>query len=664
MQTKPVPALLTALLFMLSLPLQSQNLYQKSYDLLESERFHNITASPLGGYILATITWDVPNTQQVGAIKVDAQGNILRKTGFARNHTETIASAYETADTCTVLGGTVNNLGTGDDFYLLKADTAGQLLWQYSYGSSAFERMRVMIPTLDGGALLVGERNVSDLAVVKVDGSGNLQWGYRYPLNYNQPLANRAVQLVDSSYIVGGGGGHMLRLSKTGAILWQWRYDIPSNLTFELGNFWEIKPNRIRCVGGSGSRAFFMSIDSLGNIISARIAPAQSSVFFAGTEFPSGDFLLSGRMDGDHYLARFDSSSNLTWDKWYGNGQLWHFYQLLAMPAEGALLAGFTVVTGSDGLLMRVDAQGSAGGCNSAELVRSFGPASPTRTALSAVPVADFTRTSSAFVPFAIPDSIIILCAATVNHPPVLQPTTSIFNVFEHCERDFCFLASDPDLPNDQLTPIAILAGPAHGIFQFTMGNCYNYTPDQGYVGLDSVLLAVCDTAGLCDTLNLVLQVIPQSIHLGADTTLIAGDSLLLDPGGGYTSYLWQNGDTIRTHLVTTTGLYWVEVELGACTVRDTIMVNVITSPEPPEPPVEFTVYPNPTTGKFRIDLAGTSGFEVEVCDMLGHAIYTGKTPDQRFAFDISSLPAGTYFLRLQTQDRRYTRKIIHHGKP
>ncbi|MCD4697581.1 MAG: gliding motility-associated C-terminal domain-containing protein [Bacteroidales bacterium] len=64
-------------------------------------------------------------------------------------------------------------------------------------------------------------------------------------------------------------------------------------------------------------------------------------------------------------------------------------------------------------------------------------------------------------------------------------------------------------------------------------------------------------------------------IELGNDTTICIGDSLIFDPGGGYSSYVWQDGTQSQTYIATQTGTYWVEVSMGACSETDSIYLYV-----------------------------------------------------------------------------------------
>ncbi len=67
-----------------------------------------------------------------------------------------------------------------------------------------------------------------------------------------------------------------------------------------------------------------------------------------------------------------------------------------------------------------------------------------------------------------------------------------------------------------------------------------------------------------------------SSFTLGNDTTFCTGDSVLLNAGTGYTSYLWSTGDTTQTIYVNTSGSYAVQVAGGGCISTDTILATVI----------------------------------------------------------------------------------------
>jgi len=65
-----------------------------------------------------------------------------------------------------------------------------------------------------------------------------------------------------------------------------------------------------------------------------------------------------------------------------------------------------------------------------------------------------------------------------------------------------------------------------------------------------------------------------QHLNLGPDTTICAGDSIILNAKSGFTSYQWQNGSIDSVFTVNSTGTYWVQVTNPCGTYRDTIIIT------------------------------------------------------------------------------------------
>jgi gliding motility-associated-like protein len=76
---------------------------------------------------------------------------------------------------------------------------------------------------------------------------------------------------------------------------------------------------------------------------------------------------------------------------------------------------------------------------------------------------------------------------------------------------------------------------------------------------------------------NIRIEATPK-FDLGNDTTLAicGGDSLVLSPGPGYSTFLWQNGSEEPTFVVDSTGLYWVQASTAeGCSWTDSIFITV-----------------------------------------------------------------------------------------
>ena len=67
--------------------------------------------------------------------------------------------------------------------------------------------------------------------------------------------------------------------------------------------------------------------------------------------------------------------------------------------------------------------------------------------------------------------------------------------------------------------------------------------------------------------------------HLPGDTILCSGNDLVLDAGNGYSSYLWQDGNTGQSIRVSTAGIYWVRLTTSDdCISTDSTIIGAIDS--------------------------------------------------------------------------------------
>jgi gliding motility-associated-like protein len=78
------------------------------------------------------------------------------------------------------------------------------------------------------------------------------------------------------------------------------------------------------------------------------------------------------------------------------------------------------------------------------------------------------------------------------------------------------------------------------------------------------------------DSVKVIVIPLPE-LNIGNDTLICNGDSLVLNAGGGFESYLWQDGSTDSIFIVTEPGTYYVNVTgLAGCENFDGIIVNFI----------------------------------------------------------------------------------------
>jgi len=75
-----------------------------------------------------------------------------------------------------------------------------------------------------------------------------------------------------------------------------------------------------------------------------------------------------------------------------------------------------------------------------------------------------------------------------------------------------------------------------------------------------------------------------------------------------------------------------------------------------------FSVYPNPSTGKFRIDTDGLThfrNFNVDIYNVLGKLIYSTAGTYSSCDIDLQTLPRGIYIVKISDEDAVLTRRVI-----
>ncbi|MBK7139636.1 MAG: gliding motility-associated C-terminal domain-containing protein [Bacteroidetes bacterium] len=80
------------------------------------------------------------------------------------------------------------------------------------------------------------------------------------------------------------------------------------------------------------------------------------------------------------------------------------------------------------------------------------------------------------------------------------------------------------------------------------------------------------------DSIDIIISTSGLSLNLGNDTSLCAGQTLTLTQNIAGVSYTWSDGTTNNSITVNTSGTYWLEIDNGSCTGRDSIDINISTS--------------------------------------------------------------------------------------
>jgi gliding motility-associated-like protein len=186
-----------------------------------------------------------------------------------------------------------------------------------------------------------------------------------------------------------------------------------------------------------------------------------------------------------------------------------------------------------------------------------------------------------------------------INFPNIFISTDSTLDTFLTQTTTFlCYAVNDTDTVTVHIINYPVIdLGPDtticenQGMFLNPVTGAYDYLWNNGSTNptipvTQDGMYWVTVTAQICsvtDTIIITYAPIPI-IDLGADTLLCSGESILLDATNTFPStYVWQDGATSSTYLVSSPGQYWVSVTDSMCTNADTINVGYY-----PETPVDL----------------------------------------------------------------------------
>jgi hypothetical protein len=259
----------------------------------------------------------------------DQKGNSIRQTsdgGYI------VAGSSSSTD----INGVTNH--GGSDFYVIKLDGSGAVLWQKMYGGSGTDSASSIQQTDDGGYIVAGYSNSTDISgvvnhgdydsyIIKLNSSGSVLWQKMYG-GSDKDYANSIQQTSDGGYIVAGSStstdisgvtnngfvdSYVIKLDANGNTQWQKLY------------------------GGSG-----------GNFASSIQQTSDGGYIVAGS---SGSTEISGGIIAtDFYVIKLDSGGSVLWQNLHGGSGDDFAYSIQETSDGGYIVAGYSGSTDISGV--------------------------------------------------------------------------------------------------------------------------------------------------------------------------------------------------------------------------------------------------------------------------------------------------------------------------
>jgi len=539
-----------------------------------------------------------------GCIATDGNDNVLI-TGYTwSNDFPVTAGAFQT----TYAGS--------EDAFVVKLDgVTGDTLWATYYGGSSYDEGFGIVTDGSGNVLITGRTRSTnfpvtagafqmskagvssgyDAFVVKLDTAGDMLWATYYGGSGNE----------EGYGIATDGSGNVLI---TG---WTYSTDFPVTAgafqTSNAGVFW--------------NDAFVVKLDPAGDTLWATylggssydegygIAVDDSDNIFVGgdtysTDFPATPCAFQTVKNGpagtpyeDNCMVKFDPNGNLVCGTYLGGSEhdeMW--------PGENiAVYGGIVYMTGWTPGNYPVTSgafQTSHGGGHDVWIAQLCDDC----TMNCSLPL---TINASAFPDTICKDSCINLSSSVAGGCGLSFSWTSIPPGFTSSAQDtvacpdtttiYIVTIDDGDTTATDSVTVVVLPAPIVYLGADTTicagdsvildagnpGFSYNWSTGENTqpitVNSAGTYWVVVDNGGCIEIDTINISVIPLPIAIN-DTSICAGDSIILDAGNPGATYLWSTGDTTRTITVDTPGTYWVEINDSGCIRIDTVVISLGTT--------------------------------------------------------------------------------------
>lgn len=212
--------------------------WQKRYGGNNYDFTHAVKQTSDGGYIVVGTSYSFGmGNGDCWVLKLDSSGVVQWQKTYGGTENDVAYSIQQTLDDGYIVAGATMSFGVGNgDFWVLKLDNTGNVIWQKAYGGNDQDVAQFVQQTLDGGYIVAGESysfgGVSiDFWVVKLASNGGVEWQKAYDVGADS--AYSVNQTIDGGYIIAGDSRSFsdydydalaLKLDTNGNIEWQHRY--------------------------------------------------------------------------------------------------------------------------------------------------------------------------------------------------------------------------------------------------------------------------------------------------------------------------------------------------------------------------------------------------------------------------------------------------------
>ncbi len=322
--------------------------WAKCYGGIQGEAAESVIRTSDGGYVFAGWTYSTDGdvsgkhggvSPDVWVVKLDPVGTIQWQKCLGGTSADWGESIVQTNDGGYAIGaytnsndGDVTNFRGVADYWVIRLDSVGGLLWQQCLGGTGGDFAYSLIQTFDKGFAIAGHSGSTngdvtgnhggdDAWIVKIDTLGKIEWQKCFG-GGDDDRAYSIIQTSDSGYAFAGytvstngdvAGNHggadawVVKLNSAGVIEWQ------------------------KCIGGIG--------DEEANSI---LQTSDGYIIAGSTNSNNGD-IAGNHGAKDAFVAKLTSAGSMSWLKCFGRGTDDFAQSIIKTPDGGYAFAGLTL---------------------------------------------------------------------------------------------------------------------------------------------------------------------------------------------------------------------------------------------------------------------------------------------------------------------------------
>jgi hypothetical protein len=325
--------------------------WQKALGGTGTEYAQAVAPTPDGGYLMAgyTTSSDGDVTTNHGnddywVVKLNADQSIAWQKTFGGTNDDRANSIVALADGgCVIAGLTYSNDGDvtvnkgGVDYWVIKLNASGAIVWQKTYGGSGDDLATSIVATSDGYAVagytsstngdVTGNHGSYDYWVVKLNTNGTIAGRYAFggtSADYGYSITATS----DGGYLVAGRSA-----SSDG------------DVTSPHGNAdcWVVKMN------ASGAIVWQKALGGSGNDIGQSVVATVDGGYLVGATVSSNDGdVTSNHGAQDFWVVKLNAGGAIVWQKALGGTLNDNLYALAPATDGGCAVAGYTSSANGD----------------------------------------------------------------------------------------------------------------------------------------------------------------------------------------------------------------------------------------------------------------------------------------------------------------------------